>query len=146
MTFQYRVFETSKAALFIITMGAVLLFPTIGRSQVTFEAFVDSFRKEGQPFLYSECSVKMGKALLVITLRHERYDIWLFEIEGGWLKLGTQIEPKGNTFVLNNPPGGEETRAILRDHVNQLLKGSFQFLFAKEADRLRSVPKARCAE
>jgi len=141
------VFETSKAALFIIAFGAVLLFPTIGRPQVTFQAFIDSFRKEGRPFLYGECSVKTGKALLIIMLRDEKYDIWVFEIEGEWLKLGTRVQPKGNTFVLNDAPGGEATRAILRHHVNQLSKGSFQFLFAKEADRLRSsVPRTQCAE
>ena len=128
-----------------LATGILLLAPSLGEAQRGFNDFVERVGKRGDAILYSECSVESGKDFLILFLKPEAYDVWLFEVEHGWLLEGTHVVIKRNEFEFIDPPGGEYTRARIRRYVEELLRGPFMFLGPSEVDKLRlSMPKGKC--
>ena len=130
---------------FVLAMGLVLILTPASEAQHDFREFLKRMTDGGDPILYSECSEAHGKSLLLITLKSETYDVWLFPVEEGWLLEGTHVLLKGNGFEFLYPPGGAYTKAKSRRYVEELLKGPFEFILPKEIEKLRfSIPKVKC--
>lgn len=126
-------------------IGMILVLSSFCEAQVDFREVVESFRSDGAAVFYNECAARRGKALLVITLVQNNYDVWLFEIGDGWLLDSAQVALTGANFQLLNPPAAGAALAKLRRYVGTLLKGPFGFLLPSQTVRLiSSVPQTAC--
>jgi hypothetical protein len=119
--------------------------PCFAWSQPTIDEFFEKVTTDNESVLYNECSLQKGKAVLLVSLKAETYDIWLFEFGRRDLLLGTHILLKGNEFEFVNAPGGESTKANIRRIVAVQLQQPFQFLMPAQVAKIsNSVPDKPC--
>ncbi|GEM_PF-6451330 len=122
-------------------------------SQRRLDDFFERVKKNNDPLLYNECTEKLGKvpeygkAVLLITLKPEAYNIWLFEFGRGALILGTHVVLKGNEFEFIHAPGGHFTKARVRRIVQEQLQRPLRYLKPDNITQLStSVPEIQCPE
>ena len=130
----------------VLAIGMILVLSNVCDAQIDFRSVVESFRRDGEAVLYSECAARHGKALLLITLTQNNCEVWLFELEEGWLVDSAQVVPTATSFELANAPAGEGNLTKMRRYMGTLLKGPFGFLPPSQTVRLiSSVPQTACA-
>lgn len=136
----------SKVSLVVgILLAALFLTAPFACAQQDFRDFLYQLSKDGEAFLYTECSEDAGKSILMITLMRETYDIWLTQVDHGWVIGGAHVVIKENGFQFIDPPGGAYTRAKLRRYVEELLKRPFELLMQNQTEKLgTSSPKSKC--